>query len=61
MTKENTNRQKPSPGSRIRDGLRGLLDRLKEEVQDLAGSLGPQPQPAYQPVPVQIPVRRRYR
>ncbi len=59
MTKEQANQNKPSPGSRLREALKGLLDRVKEEAEGIAGALAPQPKPAYQPVPV--PVQRRWR
>jgi len=61
MTKER-NTQTKTPGSRIRDALNGLLDRVREEAEALAGALGTQRTPVLQPVPVRIPgvvVRRR--
>ncbi len=61
MTKEQAKTDKSSIGSRIREGLKGLLDRLREEVEGIAGALNPQQEPALQPVPVRVPDGRRYR
>lgn len=59
MTKEQAHQNKPSPGSRVRDALKGLLDRVKDEAEELAGMFGPQPRPALQPIPVRNPKIRR--
>lgn len=59
MTKEQANQNKPSSGSRLREVLKSLLDRLKEEADNFGHALSPQPKPAYQPIPV--PTQRRLR
>jgi hypothetical protein len=46
-----------TPGNRIKTALKGLLDRMREEAEILAGLPGPR-QPALQPVPVRdLPLR----
>ncbi len=50
------NRQQPKPG--LRRTLEGVLERLREGLEELADGLRPQPQPVPIPIPVRRPGRR---
>jgi hypothetical protein len=62
MTKNKEGKSNSQRREKIGDAIQGLLDRIREGAQELAGMLNPQ-KPAVQPVPVRRPsnVPRRLR
>jgi len=61
MSKDDVGPTQQKLGPRIREALKGLLDRVREETEELAGLLKPQPKLQPQPIPVRSPLHRRIR
>lgn len=61
MNPDDTRKRKnhPQAGKGLKEALEGVLERLREELDELAQGLRPrQPQPVPIPVPVRRPGRR---